>query len=102
MMTHETHQGRSSAGRSGLRHLLPIAGITAAVVAAVAHFGVGGLLMHVGLPAALAYFGLGAALPELGAGALVIGIVGVVAIKLLLVFGVFKGAFGARRWWRRR
>lgn len=75
MLTHETHERRSPTGRPGRHRLLPIAGGGVAVAAALAH---------------------------LGGGALVIGIVAVVAIKLLVVFGVFKGAVGARRGLRRQ
>ena len=102
MKMHEAQVGRSPAGRPGLRRLLSIAGITAAIVAVVGHFGVGALVMHVALPAALVSLGLSMAPANLGGGVLVIGIVAAVAIKLLFVFGVFGGAFGARRWLRRR
>lgn len=101
MITHKMLQTPSPAGRPGRHRLLPIAGGGVAV-AALAHLGGGALAMHVGIPAALAYFGLETALPNLGGGALTIGIVAVVAIKLLVVFGVFGGAFGARRWLQRR
>src|SRR5215216_1762686 len=95
------HDGRSPTDRPGLRRLLPIAGGGVAVAAVLAHFAGGGLLMHVGVPALLAYLGFGAASTNLG-GALVLGIVAVVAIKLLMVLGVFGGAFGARQWWQHR
>jgi hypothetical protein len=93
-MTHEAHHDPSPAVHPGDHRLLPIAGVTAAVVALLAHFGGGALVMHVGLPAVLAYFGLGAALPALGGGALIIVIAAVVAMNLLV--------YGARRWWRHR
>lgn len=92
-MTHEAQAGRSPAGRPGRQRLLPIAGITVAVVAVLAHLGGG---------AVLAYLGLGGSLANLGASALVVGLAAAVGVKLLLVFGVFGGAFGARRWVRYR
>lgn len=84
-MKQEAREGRSPAGRSGSHRLLPIAGITVAIVAALAHLDGG---------AVLAYLGLGAALGNLGVGALVVGLAAL-GVKLLLVFG-------ARRWWRHR
>jgi hypothetical protein len=86
MMTHEAHEGRSAAGRTGLHRLLPVAGITAAVVALLVHLGGGAMLVHLGP---------GADLTNLGGGALVLVIMAVVTVKLLVVFG-------ARHWLRRR
>ena len=86
MVSHEVHEGRSPADRPGLHRLLPIAGITAIVVAVLAHLGGGAMLAH---------FGLSAALGNLGGAALVVGILAVITIKVLLVFG-------ARRWLRHR
>jgi hypothetical protein len=97
MMTQEAQEGRSPAGRPGplrrlprpLRRLLPIAGSTVAVVAVLAHFGGGAVLVP-------AHLGLGAALlAKFGGGALVVVLAAFVTIKLLLVFG-------ARRWLRHR
>ena len=96
----EARSGHSPASRPTGRWLLPVAGGGLGVAALIAHFGIGGALMHVGLPAALAYFGLGAAPGNVG-GALVIVIVAVIAVKLLVVSGVFAGAVGARRGWQR-
>ena len=86
MMTHKVHEDRSLAGRPGPHRLLPVAGITVAVVAVLAHL-VGG--------AAVEHFGLGAIPVNLGGGALVAGLAGLVIMKLLVVFA-------ARRWLRRR
>jgi hypothetical protein len=90
IMTQEAHEGRSPAGRPGpLRRLLPIAGSTVAVVAVLAHFGGGSVLVP-------AHLGLGAALlAKFGGGALVVVLAAFVTIKLLLVFG-------ARGWLRHR
>ena len=93
MMPREAHEGRLSAGRSRFHRLLPIAGLTAAVGAVLAHLGGGAVLMHIGLPAVLAY--LGADVANLGGAALVVGLAVAIIIKLLLVFG-------ARRWWQHR
>ena len=71
-----THEGRSPAGHRGRHRLFPIAGITVAVVAVLAHFV------------------LGAAVMNLGGAALVVGLAAV-AVKLLLVFR-------AGRWLRHR
>ena len=97
----EARTGHSPAGRPAGRWLLPVAGGGVGVAALLVHLGIGGALMHVGLPAALAYFGLGAAPGNLG-GALAIGMAAVIAMKLLVVFGVFPGTFGARHGWQRR
>ena len=86
MMTHEAHDDRSLAGHSGHHRLLPIAGITVAVVAVLAHLGGG---------AAVAHFGLAAIPVNLGGSALVAGLAVLVIMKLLVVFA-------ARRWVRRR
>ena len=77
MRMHEAHEGRSAAGRSGRHRLLPIAGGIVAVVAVLAHLGLGA-----------------AVVTNLGGGALMVGLA-VVAVKLLLVFG-------AGRWLRHR
>ena len=92
-MTHETHEGRSPAGRPGRHRLLPIAGGIVAVVAVLAHLAGGAALAHFGLGAVLAYLGVDVA--NLGGGALVVGLAAVVGIKLLVVIG-------ARRWLRHR
>jgi hypothetical protein len=89
MKTHEAQEGRSPPRRSGLHRLLPVAGITAAIVALVGHFVLGGALMHVALPALLVYLGLA----KLGAGMLVVGLAVAVTLKLLVAFGAF-------RWWQ--
>ena len=88
MTTHEAHEARSPTGRPRPHRLLPIAGITLAVVAVLAHLAGGAALLHVGLGGALASLGF-------GGGALVVGLAAVIALKLLAVFG-------ARRWLRRR
>ena len=93
MMRRQAHDDPSPAARSGRHRLLPIAGVTAAIVAVLAHLGGGALVMHVGVPALLVYFGLGADLANLGSGALLVALAAVVAMKLLLVFG-------AGRWLR--
>lgn len=95
LMMQEAQEDRSPAGRPGSHRLLPIAGSGVAVAAVLAHFGGGAVLMHVGLPAVLVYLGGGAVLAYLGGGALVVGIVAVVVMMPLLVFG-------ARRWLRHR
>ena len=92
-MTHEAHEGRSPAGHPRPHRLLPIAGITVAVVAVLAHLAGGAALAHFGLGAVLAYLGVDVA--NLGGGALVVGLAAVVGIKLLVVIG-------ARRWLRHR
>jgi hypothetical protein len=51
--------------------------------------------MHVGLPAALVYLGLGGTRGNLSNGVLVIGIVAIVVMMLLVIFG-------ARHWVRHR
>ncbi|MBA2597839.1 MAG: hypothetical protein H0V00_14535 [Chloroflexia bacterium] len=88
-----SHDGRPHASRPALHRLLPAAGATAAVVAVLAHLGGGAALMHLGLGGALA--SLGVDVGSLGGGALALGLVALVAMKLLL-------AFAARRWWPRR
>lgn len=90
MPTIETYEDRP-ADRSGSHRLLPIAGITAVMVAILAHLGGGAMLIHLGLGAGLA--ALGVNVGGLGGGALVIGLAVVISVKLLLVFG-------ARRWFR--
>ena len=87
-MTHEADMGRSPTARPGLHRLLPMAGITVAIVAVVAHLAGGAVLMHAGLGGALTNLGL-------GGGALVVAVVAIVSVKLLAVFG-------ARRWLRHR
>ena len=76
-MTHETHEGRSPAGHRGRDGLFPIAGITVAVIAVLAHFVLGASVVT-----------------NLGGGALVVGLAAV-AVKVLLVLG-------AGRWLRHR
>ena len=89
MGSHEAHEGPSPAGHQRRHRWLPIAGGGVAVAAILAHMGGGAVLMHLGL---------GGVLANLGAGGLALGLAAVVAIKLLVVFGVF----GARRWLRGR
>ncbi|MGH2614784.1 MAG: class I SAM-dependent methyltransferase [Thermomicrobiales bacterium] len=84
MTPHEANEGRSVGHGSGIHRLLPIAGITAAIVAVLAHFGGGAALMHLGGGAVLAYLGVDVA--RLGGGALVVGLAAVITVKLLLVF----------------
>ncbi len=86
-MMHEANEGQAPADRPGHHRLLPIAGGSVVVAAMLAHLGGGALLMHVGLPALLVSLGLGGAFNNLGSGAIVLGIVAVVAVKLLVVFG---------------
>jgi hypothetical protein len=93
MMTHEAHEGRPPADRPWPHQLLPIAGITAVVVAVLAHLAGGAALVHLGLGGGLAYFGVDVA--SLGGSPLAIGLAAVIVIKLLVVFG-------ARRWLRHR
>ena len=88
MTVHEAHEARPPAGRPRPHRLLPIAGITVAVVAVLAHLAGGAALLHVGLGGTLASLGLGGS-------AMVVGLAAVIALKLLVVFG-------ARRWVRRR
>jgi hypothetical protein len=95
MMLSETQEGRSPPGRPGRHRLLPIAGGGVAVAAVLAHLGGGALVMHVGLPAALVYLGLGGTRGNLSNGVLVIGIVAIVVMMLLVIFG-------ARHWVRHR
>ena len=85
MTTNVTYEAHSPA-RSGTHRLLSIAGITAAIVALLAHLGGGALLIHFGLGAGLAALGINVG--HLGGGALVVGLVVVISLKLLLVFGV--------------
>ena len=94
-MTHAADKDPTPRTSPGRHRLLPIAGGGLAIAALLAHLGGGAMLMHVGLPALLAYLGLGAGPANLTGGALVAGIVVVVAVNLLLVFG-------ARRWLRHR
>jgi hypothetical protein len=91
MVTNDAHDDRAPERHPEGRRLLPIAGIIAAVVAVVGHFGLGAAAMHLGLGAGLAYFGVNVA--NLGGGVLAIGLVAVILIKLLVVLG-------ARRWLR--
>ncbi len=81
MMPHEAPEGRLPAGRPGSHHLLPITGITVAVVAVLAHLAGG---------AALAHLGLGASLVNLGGSALVVGLAALITLKLLVVFAARK------------
>ena len=93
MMTREAPESRSPTERAGLHRLIPIAGVTAAVIAVVGHFGVGAAVVHLGLGAGLTYLGVNVA--NLGGGALLVGLAAIISVKLLLVFG-------AHRWWRHR
>lgn len=93
MKTHESHEDHSPPERSGSHRLLPLAGITAAFVAVLAHLGGGAMFIHLGLGAGLATLGVNVG--SLGGGALVVGLVAVICLKLLMVFG-------ARRWFRHR
>ena len=79
MLRHQARGGGSSAGKSGSRHLIPIAGI-ALVDVVLAHLAGGAALMHVGLGAGSVNTG----------GALVAGLVVILAIKLVLL-AVFGG-----------
>jgi hypothetical protein len=95
MMTHDADTNPSPAGRPGRHRLLPFAGGGVAVAVVLAHLGGGGLVMHVGLPAALVYLGLGGTPGNLSDGALVIGIVAIVVMMPLVIFG-------SRHWVRHR
>jgi hypothetical protein len=88
MVPHEAHESRSVADRPKIRHLVPAAGITAVVVAVLLHLGGGAVLVHAGLSGVLASLGL-------GSGALMAVIVALIAVKLVIVFGL-------RRWLRHR
>jgi len=88
MVPHEGYEGRSIADHPKVRHLVPAAGITAVIVAVILHLGGGAVLVHAGLSGVLASLGL-------GGGALVVVIVAIVAVKLVVVFGL-------RRWLRHR
>jgi hypothetical protein len=81
-MTHET---RAGAGHPGPRRLLSLAGITVVAVVVLAHLLGGGALVHAGLVAPLV---------ARGPGALVLGLVALVAVKLMVLLGA--------RWWRQR
>jgi ubiquinone/menaquinone biosynthesis C-methylase UbiE len=85
MMRHRTHESRSSAGHSRSHGLLPIAGITVAVVAVLAHLTGGAALLHPGLSGALAGFGLGGV-------ALIVALLALGAIMVLHL--VVVGAIG--------
>jgi choline-glycine betaine transporter len=86
MVPHEGHESRSDADRPKVRHLVPAAGITAVVVAVLLHLGGGAVLVHAGLSGVLASLGL-------GSGAFMVVIVAIIAVKLVVVFGL-------RRWLR--
>ena len=88
MVPHDGDESRSVADRSKVQHLVPAAGIAAAVVAVLLHLAGGAVLVHAGLSGVFASLGL-------GSGALVVVIVVVVAVKLAVVFG-------ARHWLRHR
>ena len=90
MPTIETYEDRPP-DRSRSHRLLPMAGIIAAMVAILAHLGGGAMLIHLGLGTGLA--ALGVNVGGLGGDTLVVGLVVVISVKLLLVFG-------ARRWFR--
>lgn len=93
MKTHDETYEAHPPERSGAHRLLPIAGITAGIVAILAHLGGGAMLIHLGLGAGLAALGINVG--RLGGGGLVVGLVVVISLKLLMVFG-------ARRWFRHR
>lgn len=93
MMRHEIPKKHSPVGRDEPRRLLPTVGILAAVVAVLVHLGGGALLVGAGPGAAITTFGEDVA--NLGGLALALGVAAVVALKLLVGFGV-------RRWLRHR
>lgn len=88
MVPHDGDEGRSVADHPKVQHLVPAAGITAVVVAVLLHLGGGAVLVHDGLSGVPASLGL-------GSGALVVVIVAIIAVKLVVVFGL-------QRWLRHR
>jgi hypothetical protein len=81
MMTHDGRKDRSDVDRATFQHLISAAGITTVIVAVLVHLGGGAVLVHAGLSGVLASLGL-------GSDALVVVIVAVIAVKLVVVFGL--------------
>jgi ubiquinone/menaquinone biosynthesis C-methylase UbiE len=73
MVLPEMHEDRSSADRSRVHHLVPIAGITVAVIVALAHLAGGAAFAHATI------------IGNLGGGALVIGLLAIAGVKIVLL-----------------